>query len=49
MTITYDSINYGAYIYNGKVKYYKEYSLNGCIMYTVGITYRAYVDAITNS
>lgn len=46
MTITYDAINYGAYVHNGKVKYYKEYSLNGCIMYTVGMTYKDYNEAV---
>lgn len=48
MKIAYNSVNYGAHVNNGKVEYYKEYSINGRIVYIVGITYRAYIDAVTN-
>lgn len=46
MTIKYDSVAYGSNVYNGKVEYYEEYSLNGRIVFTVGITYKAYIEAI---
>lgn len=46
MTIKYDSVAYGANVCNGKVEYYKEYSLNGRVVYTLGITYKDYINAI---
>lgn len=45
MTVNYDSVAYCATVHNGKVKYYEEYSLNGRVVYTVNITYKAYVEA----
>ena len=46
MTIHYDSVAYGSTVCNGKVNYYEEYSLDGRVVYTVNITYKAYVEAI---
>ena len=46
MTIDYDSLAYCASVHRGKVKYYEEYSLNGRVVLTVNITYKAYIEAI---
>lgn len=45
MTIHYDSVAYVANVHKGKVEYYEEYSLNGRIVLTVGITYKDYIAA----
>lgn len=49
MTIQCDSEAYGAIVVRGRVRYYKEYSVNGRIVYTVYITekqYNAYVGGL---
>ena len=46
MTIHYDSLAYSASVRNGKVEYFEEYYNNGSLVYSIGISYRAYVNAI---
>ena len=46
MTIHYDSIAYCAMVRNGKVEYFEEYYNNGSLVYSIGISYQAYVNAI---
>ena len=46
MTIQYDSIACGAIVIRGHVRYYKEYSSNGRIVYTVYITEKQYNEYI---
>ena len=46
MTIQYDSMAYGAIVIRGHVRYYKEYSSNGRIVYTEYVTEKQYNDYV---
>lgn len=46
MNIQCDSVAYGAIVIDGCVRYYREYSHNGRIVYTVYITEKQYNDYI---